>query len=372
MIKPLLKKIFLFGISLAFLSCGSDDSNVELLNSEPATIEFDQERPVAVYEPDDGEVIVFIGQDNDGINGYINANLPQPAGFTHYIPMQGEGSGEETIPALWESTATNWGAGPVCLQCAINDTRIDWTDTIVHLSVWMVGLTDDIGSGASDGTIRELARFLNLYSDIPFFIRPGFEFDYQYKYGNPSISAASYRAAYRRIIDVLREEGVENFTSVFSSAGMREGFNIASYNDWVEYYPGNDYVDWLGVSVFYTTQPQDDDDALLFSRAVNKPIFISEATPRSNRISESNGATVWNNYFTVLFDHAALYPQDVKAIAYINTNWDAQSQWQGQNWGDTRIENSSELSELWSTELSQDKYIMGVDEVYEEIRFIEE
>jgi hypothetical protein len=57
-----------------------------------------------------------------------------------------------------------------------------------------------------------------------------------------------FRDAYRRVIDIFREEGVRDVTWVFhisSSASPKDEWNSARY-----YYPGDDYIDWIGASVY--------------------------------------------------------------------------------------------------------------------------
>lgn len=74
-------------------------------------------------------------------------------------------------------------------------------------------------------------------------------------YGDPALpdGPERFRDAYRRIIGIMREEGACNITWVFH----------VNYNDWPleewnrleHYYPGDDYVDWLGVSIYGAQQP---------------------------------------------------------------------------------------------------------------------
>ncbi len=348
----------------------------DLVNSEAAELlTGDRSRPVK-YEPDDDKTLVFIGQDNRGVFDYLAAGMAKPAGYSHYIAFDRPGEdGERQIPGLWEETASDWGAGPVCLECAIlYDQNIDWSDSVVHLSIWFAqsNLAQLFGSGGGDALIRELAEFMNQYDHIPFFLRPGYEFDFQYM-GN-GITAEQYRAAYRRIIDVLRDNQVDNFTSVFSAAVIDGvGGNTARYEDWVAYYPGNDYVDWIGYSLFSNSNISDTSAGVRFAEDVNKPLFLSEATPRGFQITEDNHETVWNNYLANMFSHTEDndLAEQVKALAYINTSWDCQREWAGDGWGDTRIENSDSLAAIWNAKLGVDSvpYIMENDNVYSEINF---
>ncbi len=363
-----LTKVYLVLIALLLTAC----ANTQLDNAKKSEITPDV-RP-AKYEPAGDQTLLFIGQDNEGVGGTVEFNdgyldddrLPKPAGITHYMGLQAGGY----IPGLEDWT--DWGAGPICLKCYLDSENIDWSNTVVHLSIWYASdgnqeYTTPIAEGKVDDQIVRLANFIKRYPDIAFFIRPGYEFDYQYK--NNGIRPGTYRAAFRRIVDILREQGVENAAYVFSSAHVRGSVFLAKYSDWASYYPGNDYVDWLGYSVFDTHSVSAQDDAIKFAKAVNKPLMIAEATPRGNRLGSGDDNQVWDAYFTRLFQHTEKFPDLVKGIAYINTDWNSQSMWNDQGWGDTRIQNSDLILENWVNKLSKDQYLTSEDNIYDIIRF---
>lgn len=69
-------------------------------------------------------------------------------------------------------------------------------------------------------------------------------------YGDPTLADGPerFRDAYRRVIDLFRAEGVKNVTWVFhvdSQPIPEEPWNAIK-----NYYPGDGYIDWIGVSVF--------------------------------------------------------------------------------------------------------------------------
>ncbi|NPA68091.1 MAG: hypothetical protein GXO50_05725 [Chlorobi bacterium] len=71
-----------------------------------------------------------------------------------------------------------------------------------------------------------------------------------------------FRDAYRHIIDICNETGADNITWFFH-------FDVSSdpdedWNNPVYYYPGDDYIDWLGVSIYgpYTENEADDENLL--------------------------------------------------------------------------------------------------------------
>ncbi len=69
-------------------------------------------------------------------------------------------------------------------------------------------------------------------------------------YGDPSIpdGPERFRDAYRHIIDICNENGANNITWFFhvnAYSQPQTTWNKISY-----YYPGDDYIDWIGVSVY--------------------------------------------------------------------------------------------------------------------------
>ena len=76
-------------------------------------------------------------------------------------------------------------------------------------------------------------------------------------YGDPVLADGPerYRDAHRHFINIFRQEKVENVTWVFhisSTSNPKE-----SWNDIASYYPGNEYIDWLAVSVYSAQVPGD-------------------------------------------------------------------------------------------------------------------
>ena len=74
-------------------------------------------------------------------------------------------------------------------------------------------------------------------------------------YGSPTEADGPerFRDAYRHIIDIFRDQGANNVTWVLhlNSAGGSD----AAWNRHAAYYPGDDYIDWLGVSVYGAQDP---------------------------------------------------------------------------------------------------------------------
>jgi hypothetical protein len=74
-------------------------------------------------------------------------------------------------------------------------------------------------------------------------------------YGDPNWpdGPEHYRDAFRRIVTLFREEGATNVTFFFqpnTPAGYVAGSYYEPWERYAWYYPGDEYVDWLGLSVY--------------------------------------------------------------------------------------------------------------------------
>ena len=76
-------------------------------------------------------------------------------------------------------------------------------------------------------------------------------------YGDPNFpdGPERFRDAYRHIIDLSRQAGATNLTWFFhiDAAGQPE----EDWNDFENYYPGDNYIDWIGVSVYGAVTPDE-------------------------------------------------------------------------------------------------------------------
>ena len=343
---------------VAATACTSDDA---------VTTDLAAERPRALFEPPAGRVLVFIGQDNKSVggtgkwpHGYVDT-FGVPAGITHYVYFS---EGKEnpygghfdvgTVDGL--NSETEWAAGPMCMRCYLESGRL--RDTVVHLSISMEHDDEQaVANGLYDHNIEELVEFVREYRHVPFLIRIGYEFDGEWNDYEPE----AFKLAWRRIVDSLREADLTNFATVLATYRMDIPDDV-----WRTYWPGNEYVDWLGYSYWkggtFSTK------ALDFARAVGKPIFIAESTPRGFNMDASSDH-VWDDWFVDYFTHIEENTDIVRAISYINTHWDADAMWHGRGWGNSRIQDNAHVSAQWREKMAEDRYIHGVDGTYEMIGF---
>ncbi len=76
-------------------------------------------------------------------------------------------------------------------------------------------------------------------------------------YGDPKLADGPerFRDVYRRVIDIFRQAGNDKITWIFhvdSQPQPKEAWNAMA-----NYFPGDDYIDWIGVSAFGAQQPGD-------------------------------------------------------------------------------------------------------------------
>lgn len=102
--------------------------------------------------------------------------------------------------------------------------------------------------------------------------------------GSYAEAVAAFRAAYRRIVRIARQEGALNIRWVFHVDPWDEP--VEEWNRFEHYYPGDRWVDWVGVSVYGRQLPKDEyrptfryqmDWAYRRLTAIaNKPVIVCE------------------------------------------------------------------------------------------------
>lgn len=106
---------------------------------------------------------------------------------------------------------------------------------------------DNINAGEWDGHIREWAQDIKAWGK-PVFIRWGHEFNiegYPWCIVNNNRDPKKYIAAFRRVRNIFRKEGANN--AIFVWAPMNDSWPKEPWNDMHLAYPGDEYVDWIGL-----------------------------------------------------------------------------------------------------------------------------
>lgn len=103
--------------------------------------------------------------------------------------------------------------------------------------------------------------------------------------GGAGAGPQAFRRAYRHIVAVVSAQGASNVTWTFHVA--QYDVPDESWNRFENYYPGDDVVDWIGVSIYGAATPQDDEwlefasvmnqvYARLVAMAPGKPVAVLE------------------------------------------------------------------------------------------------
>jgi len=203
-------------------------------------------------------------------------------------------------------------------------------------------VTQKIAEGAYDERIRDLAR-LFIKMDRPIFLRPGYEFGGK---GQGRHASKKYWVdAWKRIYRIFKTEGAQHIAFVWHTLDAV---------DYMEYYPGDEYVDWWAVSVFDNNADQSEFLNAFIKDAARhrKPVMIAESTPRY--IGSIGGRQSWEKWYQPLFDLVFTYPH-IKALCYINASWanypDKTFQY------DARIQSDSYVSKRFGSILSDKRFI---------------
>jgi beta-mannanase len=164
-------------------------------------------------------------------------------------------------------------------QASIAAGRIPY----ITVEPWDVSI-DDIASGKQDSVIQARAASTKGLSG-KVLLRFAHEMNgnwYKwdgYHNGSNEAATAKYVAAYRHVHDVFSKAGVSNVLWVFCP--NVDSVPSESWNQWSQYYPGDNYVDWMCYDGYNW---KTDTFASMTSRiysglaAKNKPIMLGETS----------------------------------------------------------------------------------------------
>ncbi len=304
------------------------------------------------YMPPENKFLLILGQDLGAVGGF---EAPNNDGYYENVEVVPGGvttyTGLRNLGGLY--SLTNWGSGDVCGSCITENSIYD--NSVVAIGLYMVDMLTDIVSGELNEDIIQMGEWIKS-ANRPVYLRIGYEFNLQY--GN---DYANYIKAYRHIVNTLNSVPVYNYVSVWQSHGH------GSKTELMKWYPGDEYVDWLGYSHF----DGNGEGILEIAREKNKPVMICEATPRGRDLKTEDGETVWNAWFNPMFSYIEENSDVIKALAYINADWDSQPMWEGQGWGDSRVEVNDFVLDAWLTEITQEKWLNSSPALFDSLGYEE-
>ena len=164
-----------------------------------------------------------------------------------------------------------------------------WTDTLPRslpelpesatlMVSWRGTFYDEINDGYWDRSIATAAKRLARHNR-PTLLRWGWEMNgdwYKWSGDSNGRRSAEYVKAWRRLHRIFGEQGADNVSWVWSPNWNSSP--DASWNEYADYYPGDRYVDWVGVSGynFHKETPQTLFDGICDAYGADKPIMITE------------------------------------------------------------------------------------------------
>ena len=206
----------------------------------------------------------------------------------------------------------------------------------------------------------------------------------QKEFDNPSFGYGknfhSYRQAFRKIVQVC-EQQLRLDRCHDKIAFCWHSWGAPALAPIHYFYPGDDVVDWVGVSIFQQVYPwanenNGDDgsdnafaggnlrmvkDVLEFAKLHDKPIMIAESAPFGGMYLEDakgielryDHVGIWNLWFQPVLQLIQEY--DIAMWSYINCDWNSQPFWKGVGFGDTRLSSSKDVMDQWAKQvLSED------------------
>ena len=352
-------------------------------------------RALDIKRADSVEPLFIIGQDLNAIRGYVASGCcVEPDGTTAYVDFYnvldesgdfgGLGIDANGAPLQLE---TDWGGGP--LNAYKTAAEFDANYLAIGLSITEnahPGGLDQIVAGERDAEIRQLAAFAKGVQ-ATVLLRIGYEFDGAWNLGYDN--APRFQAAYRRIVNGIRAEGAANVRFIWQGAASTTDtvLDEGRHDNVLDWYPGDEFVDWLGFSWFMHPEAQAEVDLdfdmptprllggeiLALARELDKPVLIAEAAPQGFDLRDGTTAhhspiwdgpagtgtrpvsdeEIWLQWYQPMFDFIAANDDVIKGLAYINVRWDDQDMWdapyESGYWGDSRIETSELIASRFNS-----------------------
>lgn len=247
------------------------------------------------YVPPDGDVYLGVSTDIGRLDAFDRA-----AGLAAGLH-----------PALYDQWTTP--DGPV--QPILDNART--RPGMAPMISWNLPLTGGrISDGSQDAYIRAQADAIRSYGG-PVFVRLDWEMNASWYPGwnLPAVTPAEFIAAWRHVYTVFRQQGAGNAAFVWCPT-LWNGPGGRSPSTW---YPGDAYVDWLGVDAypqsavdsFILSGPGGLDDTAAFAAQHDRPLMVAEWAP-ALPAPDTTAA------MDLIFQFAAAHPDTVKALVYFD------------------------------------------------------
>lgn len=277
----------------------------------------------AKYEPADGRTYTGVGQSY--LADVVSA-------------VQGCDSGHRPVILAFYDLVKNFASPRYLVSPSMAQAQNLFPGTMINYGLQLPSGTDlgTVGAGGYDSAIDNVGRQLRGLNQ-KMLVRIGYEFDLS----TNGYGATAYRDAFRRIVDRWRTAGVDNVATVFCSHLV--GDSTATYE---AYYPGDDYVDWVGFDIFNGDGSVPATGAMYtFAATHQKPLMLGEASKTTTSAKAA--------YLTRFMDQIDANPT-VKGFQQINRNWS----WSWlPTWGDAMYSEDPAAMAVFRDRIQATKYI---------------
>jgi len=208
--------------------------------------------------------------------------LPPPSGIYHAAFPDFGGSEDQVTsarlaafttlagkPLAWAYFSQNWMDGIKFPAASVQTIRASGSVPFIRMmprSTWNEGGPDpvytlqNILDGRFDADLAQWARDAR-DTQAPLMVEFGTEvngdwFPWNGRWNGGASGPALFQATYRHIIDIFRAQSANNITWVFHVDAQPSPER--QWNTMAAYYPGDDYIAWIGVSVYGAQEPADD------------------------------------------------------------------------------------------------------------------
>lgn len=194
----------------------------------------------------------------------------------------------------------------------------------------------DVAGGKYDEYIDKWAADAKTYH-APFFLRFGHEMNdpYRYPWGPQYNKPEDFIAAWRHVVDRFRKTGADNAIWIWAPH--------SAYPTYELYYPGNNYIDWIGTGALNYGTVATWSKWYSFKETISgfyskvslygKPVMITEF----GSLEVGGDRAAW---FEQALDSLPYFYPKIKSVVFFNNSNDNTTSYKVLNWSVTRDESS--------------------------------
>jgi len=312
----------------------------------------------APLEPPAGRVLLGWGQ----ISGQWFWDDPASAGDEADLDAYGQAVGTDHAPAM-----ISFYVAPVDQQVTgflqkypAFVQRHPFFIAQVGLYFLDTKLQEDVAAGVADPQLRRLFGCIKA-SGRPVLLRIGHEFN---QHGG-AYDAMLYIPAFGRVAQLVHEIAPGLVATVW--AAEPAGFADRNFMDW---YPGDAFVDWWGLSLFFREHMTDPHTEAFMAAAAAKhrPVLIGESSPwfhgdKARPVRGAGSLAEAKGWYEAMFTFIAGHPQ-VKAVSFIVVDWQRWNPFFAQVPGgfpDTRLTAIPALAPWYAKRIAAPRFMHAAD-----------